>query len=474
MTSLYSSLPEPVRKTGEYRVVKTPDALANHVLDGYSVECWKRLDYKWLVPVSKNGIFELGIYKRLMIGLASEIPDWEKRRAWIMKEMIWSFALTPACELITRRNFLCKVWNNMDFVGLEGNVQLRDFLVARVNKEGAIMIKKEANGKETYVKFDCVVGNPPYQEGNGTRNPPNIYHKFVRKAKELNPAYLSMVIPKKWMGNSGRGIGDFPIEMISSNKLRSIVFQQEDAAWFTDVEVKGSVCYFLWDRSYNSSIINVNGIDLDVNGEECIITDMIGLKIRDKVLSRHKSTFDAVVSGTLPFGIKTNHKEWLSDKAGGYLCHHLASFKPKTSYVAPEFVSKNIDLIFKYKVCTVKASGSGQDGLGRTFVVLPKQVVSGTYIVLCSFDTEREANNAMSFLTTKLVQYLISLRKNTQDVVSRVFKWVPQLDFSRAWIDDDLVIMFDLVPEEVAHIVNATKDFPMFRGKNGMKEKKMP
>src|SRR5258708_25757779 len=118
--SFPDKLPNPVQKRGEFQVVKTPSPLAGRILDCFPKHVWNNPNLKWLVPVSKNGVFELHIFLRLMYGLVSSIPDADERRRHIITEMIWSFAPTPACELVVRRNYLCKAWGKMeDFMGLE-------------------------------------------------------------------------------------------------------------------------------------------------------------------------------------------------------------------------------------------------------------------------------------------------------------------------------------------------------------------
>src|ERR1700678_1654973 len=139
MLAFHDRLPNPVQKVGEHQVVKTPVALAEKILDIFPAEVWENKDLKWLNPVSKSGVFEYAIYVRLMEGLKTSIPDWKERRDWIVKEMIWSFCPTYACELFTRRYYLSKVWDDMaGFLTLEGNVQVRDFLEVEPGENGEV------------------------------------------------------------------------------------------------------------------------------------------------------------------------------------------------------------------------------------------------------------------------------------------------------------------------------------------------
>lgn len=98
------------------------------------------------------------------------------------------------------------------------------------------------------MRFDVIVGNPPYQLGSdgGTRDIP-IYNKFVEQAKKLNLRFLSMIIPSRWMA-SGLGLSEFRRAMLEDRRVREIVDCPVASEIFPGVEVKGGVCYFLWNR----------------------------------------------------------------------------------------------------------------------------------------------------------------------------------------------------------------------------------
>lgn len=473
MNTFHDKLPNPVQKVGEHQVVKTPAVLVERILDIFPSEVWGDKTKKWLVPVSKSGVFELGIYCRLMKGLANIIPDVNDRRKWIVCEMIYSFTPTAACELFVRRNYLGKVWNNMRGYNEHiGNVCERDFLKARVGKSGEVMVKKEADGKEKYVKFDCIVGNPPYQDNSKANDPKNIYPDFVIKAMECNPKYMSMVIPARWMMGSGKGIQSFLDTMLNSKQLSKIVVEKDSSKWFPDVSIKGGVMYFLHDQRHNSSVVNVDDNEIDLNGEDCIITDPIGLSIKTKVLEKSTNTFDKVMLGSCPFEIRSTHKEWTNDVGNSYICHNSGKGNSaKTCRISKDLIKKNVEYIDKYKMCC--ACGYGSDGIPMPFVIGPGHVVSQSYLVMTYSNSEQECNNAALFFSTHLAQYLISLLKNTQNVAKRVFKYLPYLDFSRSYTDQDLYAIFNLTLEEIAHIEATTKDFPIFRAKKERVVKKI-
>jgi site-specific DNA-methyltransferase (adenine-specific) len=475
MITFHDKLPNPVQKVGEPQIVKTPVDLAERILDGYPASVWKEKDWKWLNPVSKSGVFELGLYKRLMVGLADIIPNKDERREWIVREMIWSFCPTVACELFVRRNYLGKIYNDIGgWVGLRGNVQKRDFLKARLGKGGTVMAKKNERGEEKYVKFDCIVGNPPYQRNSGDTSDIAFYPAFVEKAISLQPKYLSMVIPAKWMMGDGKGTDEFLEAMTKCKKLSRIVATKNSREWFPDIDLKGGAMYFLYDAKKDDTKTSINGVEYDLADTDIIITDLIALGIKCKVLAKCNTFFDTKMYGQNPYGINTNHKDWTTDKDNSYVCHCSGgSGKGEiTRLVTKKLIIKNTDTINKWKLCIAKNSGKGGDGTGHSFVIRPNSIMTQSYLMFGCFDSENEANNAHSFLYTHFAQFMSSVLKGTQNVSKRVFKWLPYLDFSRSYTDQDLYAMFNLSAEEIAHIENTTKDFPIFRDKKKRKTNK--
>jgi site-specific DNA-methyltransferase (adenine-specific) len=467
MTSFHDKLPNPIQKIGEPQIVKTPELLVSNILDSFPNDIWSNKNKRWLVPVSKTGVFEIGIYNRLMDGLAAIIPDWEERRTWIIKEMIWSFCPTRACEYIVRRNYLGKVCNNLSWQNLEGNVQTLDFLSAKLGEDGKVMVKKEIDGKETYMKFHNIVGNPPYQKNSGDTSDVAFYPAFVEKAIKMKPEYMSMVIPAKWMMGDGKGTAGFLKTMLTSKKIASIVSIENSRDWFPDIDLKGGAMYFLWSSSKDDSITSINGNVYDMSDSDVIITDAIALSIKDKILSKFSKCFDAVMYGQNPYGINTNHSEWCDINESHYICHCSGGGGKGeiTKLVSKKLITKNVDTIDKWKLCIAKNSGKGRDGTGHSFLIAPGAITTQSYLVFGTFSTENEANNAYAYLNTRFAQFMSSILKGTQNVSKRVFKWLPYLDFSRSYTDQDLYTMFDLSTDEIAHIENTTKDFPIFKVK---------
>ena len=97
------------------------------------------------------------------------------------------------------------------------------------------------------MQFDVIIGNPPYQmkHGAGGSSHSSIYHLFIEQAKKLEPRFLSMVVPSRWLAG-GRGLDEFRKEMLGSHKLLKLVDFPISKEVFPNVQIEGGICYFLW------------------------------------------------------------------------------------------------------------------------------------------------------------------------------------------------------------------------------------
>ena len=275
--------------------VFTPPKMVNEILDLLPPEIWSDKNATFLDPVCKSGVFLREIAKRLDAGLEKEIPDKQKRINHIFRNQLFGIAITELTSLLSRRSVYCSKTANGKYSVCEtfddpqGNIRFERVEhkwkngrcifcgASQANYERGDELETHAYQfihteklKEIFnMKFDVIVGNPPYQlsDGGFGRSASPIYQNFVHQAKKLKPRYLTMIIPSRWFAG-GKGLNDFRSEMLNDNQIRKIVDFEDASEVFPGVSVAGGICYFLWkcDSTGPCEIVNTH------NGTEAVST----------------------------------------------------------------------------------------------------------------------------------------------------------------------------------------------------------
>ncbi len=472
----------------------TPPELVNKILDILPPELWSNKDARFLDPMTKSGVFLREIAKRLMKGLEKQIPDQEKRINHVFKNQIFGIAITELTALLARRSVYCSKTANGkysvcdNFTDEQGNIRFNRIEHTWVNGKCKFCGASEENYErgtdlETHayefihtdkpeelfnMKFDVIIGNPPYQlsDGGFGRSASPIYQNFVQQAKKMNPRFLTMIIPARWFAG-GKGLNEFREEMLNDKQIRRIVDFEDASEVFPGVDIAGGICYFLWekDSSGDCEVVNChagNEVQTRRNISEfkTFIRHGKAVPIIRKVIAKKEKSMSEQVSSRKPFGLATNERP----KNSGDL---ILKWNNGEGPFPRKDITVGNDIIDKWKVITSKVSydHAGQpdkNGMRRVLSIVdilpPGSICTETYIVVGSYDDKETALNMVSYLKTKFLRFLVSQLSFSQDITKDRFFFVPCLDMSTKWTDELLYNRYNLSQEEFTFIESKIKD----------------
>jgi site-specific DNA-methyltransferase (adenine-specific) len=314
------------------------------------------------------------------------------------------------------------------------------------------------------MQFDVIIGNPPYQlaSDGGTRDIP-IYNKFVEQAKKLEPRYLSMVIPSRWMA-SGLGLSEFRKSMLEDRHLRRLIDYERMDLVFPGVDFEGGICYFLWDRDHagNCDVTTVTGeektgpLPRDLSEYDIFVRDSRGLNILKKVRALDENSIVEILSADKEFGWTSNFDGFrTAKKSSDVALYYGRAGKRLVGGIARKAVTKSPQLIDTWKVMTSAAYGERGARpamvLGTSFIAESPSVCTQTYLFFY-VDSKKQAESLQSYLNTRFFRFLVSLRKITQHATRATYTWVPQQTWDRVWTDEVLYRKYSLSREDIAYI----------------------
>lgn len=478
--------------------VFTPPQLANQILDLLPADLWRDPNARFLDPCCKSGVFLREMARRLDRGLESQIPDRQERINHIMTRQLFAIAITELTGLMSRRSLYCSKTANgrysvcTVFETPEGNIRYRR--TEHGWKEGRCVFcgASEANYErglelETHayefihtetpeeifkMKFDVIIGNPPYQldtAGYGRQAKP-IYHLFVQQAKKLCPRFLCMIIPSRWF-TGGMGLDEFRNEMLHDNTICEIHDFPDATDVFPGVQIKGGICYFKWDRDHhgNCKVFNylngstvVSARPLLEPGAVTFVRYNGAIPILQKLRKFQESSIRDLVSTQKPFGFPSNYSGKAVSFDGAVKLYQNGG----VGYVKRSDVKTGVEVLDVWKVF-VPRFGSGSDSfphpiLGRPFVGEPSSACTETYLYIGPFSDRKTAKNVISYLQTRFLRFLVMLNKPTQNALRQVYHFVPMQDFSKPWTDEELYQKYGLTAEEIAFIEKMVR--PMDNG----------
>jgi len=486
--------------------VFTPPELVNQMLDTLAdswaaanngASIWADKEVTFLDPCTKSGVFLREITKRLTVGLEKQIPDLTERVNHILTKQVYGIAITELTSLLARRSVYCSKYANgihsvaRRFPNEAGNIwfertehvwskgvcefcaaheatysrgaDLETYAYRFIHSKSPQELTRKLFGGD--VQFDVIIGNPPYQLGSdgGTRDVP-IYQRFVEQAKDLDPRFLTMVIPARWMA-SGLGLNEFRETMLNDRRIRAIVDYPVAKEVFPSVEIKGGVCFFLWDRDHegDASVKSIRGGVVsgptlrNLSEFDVLVRDDRAVQILRKVLTKKEESIIGILSVDKEFGWTSNFEDFhLKEHKGDVPIHYVRQGKRLTGYVSRSQIVKSEKLVDKWKVMVPQAGSDGGQRipdvvLGKPFIAAKPSVCTQTFLFFY-VNTRAEAESIQSYLQTKFFRFLVSLRKITQHATRSTYTWVPTQTWDKVWSDSTLYRKYGLTKPEIEYI----------------------
>ena len=507
--------------------VFTPPEFANQMLDTLAAawadandgaDIWANPDVTFLDPFTKSGVFLREIVRRLTEGLVLTIPDLTERVDHILTRQVFGIGITQLTALLARRSVYCSKFANgphsiaESFATEDGNIWFertehtwgggkREFRADPLTSEEITVYTNRkcvycGAGEDDYARgddlethayafihtddikariaelfgdnmqFDVIIGNPPYQlgegGGGGGASATPIYNLFVEKALALDPRYAVMITPSRWV-SGGKGRVELRKKMLSDHRMHDIVDYPKLYEAFPGVKIRGGVSYFLWDREYDGPCTIQTMWDGQPVGEkvtrfldayDVLVRRNEAVPILEKVRAKQEPTLDVRVSSQKPFGLRTFVHGKETNRG---LKSPVKLFgSRRVTWIDRSEIPTNDAWIDDWKVLTTRVQGTSAaietKFLSKPIVAGPGTACTESYLVTGRFGSEVEANRYALYLRTRFARFLISLRKSTQDAPRHVFAFVPDVPLDRDWTDALLYERYGLTADEIAFI----------------------
>ena len=323
------------------------------------------------------------------------------------------------------------------------------------------------------MKFNAVVGNPPYQVmdggGKGYSAKP-VYNYFVEQAKALSPSYISMITPSRWFAG-GKGLDEFRTTMLKDNRLCKIVDYVDNEVLFANVAIVGGVNYFLWDKHHTGDceVTSVRGdkvstLTRSLSEYEIFIRNNEAVSLIKRIQNTQETKMNSIVYTRNVFGIPSDFRgiQRPSDTNNIALFSSQKSNSMTTTYISEADVMKEKNLINKYKVIIGKVVPRGGEVgvdprigyrvISTVQVLSPLSVFTDSYLLLGTFDTVDQAENFAKYMTLKFPRFLLHETYSSMNISKDNFRFVPYLDYNREWTDKELYEKYLCTDEEIALI----------------------
>ena len=346
---------------------------------------------------------------------------------------------------------------------------------------------------ENEVKFEAVVGNPPYQENiGGSENQSlskQLFPHFIKMAIKLNTKYVSLITPSRWFTGNAQdrsfvNLRQFLKDNLHISKMINYLSAKDV---FGEIDLPGGVNYFLYNPNYNGDIAfteisgnkrNNSCRPLFEDGLDIVLPLNKMISILQKVKTSTFESFETIVTGRNPFGIPANDSDLevlLSNEMTEECNIEIQCAYERKAYLAEKYITRRKELCGKYKVFTSKMNGGAGtllDGkpvniIGKTFIAKPNQICSNALLAIGEFDNIKETQNLEKYMHTKFFRFMLGIKKIAQVLTSNIYSFVPLQDFKANldidWsksipeIDQQLYKKYNLTEEEISFIESMIK-----------------
>lgn len=433
---------------------------------------------------SKSGLYALYMAYNIYLNRWNKEQDsWDKSE-WIKNDLkLWHNVLetnifvlnkTPMSKTITYRTLVGYKSNEK----IKSNLFYLENLTSKISTDVNFLKNTLKEGEN--MKFDVVVGNPPYQEvlNSDTSKAKQLFPYFIMNSVNMKPEFVSLITPARWYsGNAQDGSFVKLREFIrANNSIQKIHYYPDANDVFSDVEIKGGINYFLYNKNYSGKtefVTHVNGQEqteyrnLFFDGIDEILTDTVAITIINKVKSKNYNSLVEITTGRDAFGISGK-----KDNVNKLICNDPSKKKVALRCMNNEIimidecnVKKNINIMNSYKIFISKSAGDPKNDkkvIGVPFLARVGEVCTDTFIPVGMFNQEMEAVHLKKYMETKFLRYLVNTVKSSQNVYQIVYKFVPLLEFQNDsiidWsksiqdIDKQLYKHFELSNEEINSI----------------------
>lgn len=452
---------------------------------------------------SKTGLYPLymtySIYRyklKRLKAVKNEISTEDENNLWIetIRNNIFVICKTKMAKYITNRTLLgYKQIDSNSKIGI--NAHCFDDLLKSMTDKPESFIKRiqrvsfwlnEGNG---IMKFDAIVGNPPYMimDGGAKASAKPIYNYFIESSKKVEPKYMSFIIPTRWY-TGGKGLDDFRKSMLNDKHMELIHDYLTPEYIFSNTNIRGGVCYFLWNKNYNNEVDLIRVVThqnekiisdikrkFKIKEVDIFIRDAHAIAILDRILKEKNIDFMTnYISSRKPFGIDGNFTEselFLSDKneLANIECYGKAK---SIGYIKKDDVKNHKDWISVWKVYMPYVNNIGtelNDDNQNTFIGEPNSVCTETFLVAgAELNLNKYECIALSkYLRSKFARFLHSLAKTSHHATAKTYQFVPLQDFSDksdidwsksiAEIDQQLYAKYKFSKDEIDYVESKIK-----------------